>query len=1097
MRRDSSHHLGAIWEKAETLAGTDTEVQQQMKTAKDGPEHGSMYERVEADREGLTKVLAGRASCEEDREDKGAVKLWEMLCKQAEAMGGGRGGSLGGRRQTERGERWEVDETKVDAYGPGAKKRCTEVWDGGKEIGWRDADEEWWENVSMATANVTWQEDTRLLVAEGEEGGAITCDAVVEDVILRMCVRSKMVEGEGVEMMDGRRLTMEKGKMEMEKQTGAETAYAKHTKRVLELTLVGVEKEGVTQAYATDASAGEEGVGVGIWKGVGETGTEEERVRWGVRGCTCPPGWDNDDGELFGILWAVSMGYEEGKQKHGEDSKEVVMVLTDSWSMVQAVEGSWKMGGAAEGAARARAMMIEAICWYRKRMRVIMVYVPSHVGVVMNTWADAIADIYARGDPNMGWIWEMVTGKTSRAVAYKGKDGGVLNGKAYNIMKAGARKWTVDRMKEKLKGMPEVQGRWARLAKEGAGRDYRSVGEKEAGGWGAATNHRTSVAMAVRWGDHKDVPQGRAWRGRLESERRRNAPGEARWIGMCGCPCGRGKETHGRGGEGKWERQDRRRDNRRAGGRRVETWGPVEREARTWGNRYAVLSETTADVRHVHSGECSMVKQRQERVQGLKRAVEEVERVVKELGGEECEEEETGDGRIEYDEDRWHFTVKGDCWAEKEEGEIRVWIEIREVGEARMVKKGEMLLCREGNTKEEMTESLMETKEGRWPIGRVERTLVCREADTRMAASGRAAHVRGRKTLPLHRYRVKGPRAMRREARVAAARAACAVHELWTDREGDKEVREGWPKEWMQEVEKATDAIDRIRRGRKARGEEYEGLRKIMGAEMAEPKGVKKEGRRTLVAAVAAVQLAASSIRTGWVTGTRGQRERDEGVREGQEKLRVIMRMWLATVQGRKRANPWTECECRLKEGWKWGSTCECRHVSTTDVPWEWRWWRAWLWVCGKVKGQKRVTESWRRSAADNWRGRREQGKKKETGEETIVGRWTGGKWTQMRMEWRGGEGKVTQRLGDGDRAGRDENWRHMENEGRREEAVRGTTPKAARTTEETTKGGVGGGRRKWRGGEYLRYCREMKIGVWEGAWRRAGEEILPRRGVG
>jgi len=477
--------------------------------------------------------------------------------------------------------------------------------------------------------------------------------------------------------------------------------------------------------------------------------------------------------------------------------------------------------------------------------------------------------------------------------------------------------------------------------------------------------------------------------------------------------------------------------------------------------------------------------------------VEEVERVVKELGGEECEEEETGDGRIEYDEDRWHFTVKGDCWAEKEEGEIKVWIEIREVGEARMVKKGEMLLCREGNTKEEMVESLMETREGRWPIGRVERTLVCREADTRMAASGRAAHVRGRKTLPLHRYRVKGPRAMRREARVAAARAACAVHELWTDREGDKEVREGWPKEWMQEVEKATDAIDRIRRGRKARGEEYEGLRKIMGAEMAEPKGVKKEGRRTLVAAVAAVQLAASSIRTGWVTGTRGQRERDEGVREGQEKLRVIMRMWLATVQGRKRANPWTECECRLKEGWKWGSTCECRHVSTTDVPWEWRWWRAWLWVCGKVKGQKRVTESWRRSAADNWRGRREQGKKKETGEETIVGRWTGGKWTQMRMEWRGGEGKVTQRLGDGDRAGRDENWRHMENEGRREEAVRGTKPKAARTTEETTKGGVGGGRRKWRGGEYLRYCREMKIGVWEGAWRRAGEEILPRRGVG
>ena len=72
-----------------------------------------------------------------------------------------------------------------------------------------------------------------------------------------------------------------------------------------------------------------------------------------------------------------------------------------------------------------------------------------------------------------------------------------------------------------------------------------------------------------------------------------------------------------------------------------------------------------------------------------------------------------------------------------------------------------------------------------------------------------------------------------------------------------------------------------------------------------------------------------------------------------------------------------------------------------------------------------------------------------------------------------------------------------MENEGRREEAARGTTPKAVRTTEEPAKGGVGRGRRKWRGGEYLRYCMEMKIDVWEGAWRRAGEEILPRRGVG
>ena len=61
------------------------------------------------------------------------------------------------------------------------------------------------------------------------------------------------------------------------------------------------------------------------------------------------------------------------------------------------------VGGAAEGAARARAMMIEAICWYKKRMRVILVYVPSHVGIVMNTWADAIADLCSTRGENQTW----------------------------------------------------------------------------------------------------------------------------------------------------------------------------------------------------------------------------------------------------------------------------------------------------------------------------------------------------------------------------------------------------------------------------------------------------------------------------------------------------------------------------------------------------------------------------------------------------------------------------------------------------------------------------------------------------------------------
>ena len=106
-----------------------------------------------------------------------------------------------------------------------------------------------------------------------------------------------------------------------------------------------------------------------------------------------------------------------------------------------------------------------------------------------------------------------------------------------------------------------------------------------------------------------------------------------------------------------------------------------------------------------------------------------------------------------------------------------------------------------------------------------------------------------------------------------------------------------------------------------------------------------------------------------------------------------------------------------------------------------------------------------------------------------------------------------------------------MENEGRREERMRRPTSKKPATetidivgtagveaetntegaedipagvgsrnavgTITPTRGGVGGGRRKWKSGEFMRYCRDIRIDLWEGAWRRAGEEILPRRGVG
>ena len=67
-----------------------------------------------------------------------------------------------------------------------------------------------------------------------------------------------------------------------------------------------------------------------------------------------------------------------------------------------------------------------------------------------------------------------------------------------------------------------------------------------------------------------------------------------------------------------------------------------------------------------------------------------------------------------------------------------------------------------------------------------------------------------------------GKRSTKRAMHEPAVHASRSVIEF-----GETAVREmsGWASEWMAEVGKAEDAMDRIKRGRKTKGGEYEGLR--------------------------------------------------------------------------------------------------------------------------------------------------------------------------------------------------------------------------------------------------------------------------------
>ena len=273
----------------------------------------------------------------------------------------------------------------------------------------------------------------------------------------------------------------------------------------------------------------------------------------------------------------------------------------------------------------------------------------------------------------------------------------------------------------------------------------------------------------------------------------------------------------------------------------------------------------------------------------------------------------------------------------------------------------------------------------------------------------------------------------------------------------------------MTEVERAMDGMDRTQRSRRATGEEYEGLRKIMAAELAEPKGVGQAGRRKLITAIGSAQMAAASMREGWKKGTEGQWERDEGVGEMRETLNMIIRAWAGSTQRRPGWKDWHTCKCDNK-------LCTCKHVVVRqDMPFEWAWMIAWRRASGGKRGEKRTRGAWRKGP--------------ETGGEKLE--WNSvirrnGEW-EATMWNRPGETDIGRRMDD-------RSWRGRRNiiqdthggETKREGETAGG---GENTGDERGVGGKAAGRHRWRRGEFARYCRDTQVGMWEGIWRRVGEE--------
>ena len=121
---------------------------------------------------------------------------------------------------------------------------------------------------------------------------------------------------------------------------------------------------------------------------------------------------------------------------------------------------------------------------------------------------------------------------------------------------------------------------------------------------------------------------------------------------------------------------------------------------------------------------------------------------------------------------------------------------------------------------------------------------------------------------------------------------------------------------------------------------------------------------------------------------------------------------------------------------------------------------------------EKNGIEAWRRGCEGmKWR--------------TAVRKESG--WTASVWETKGGK--------DDEKKMGNREWRNWRRDRIQREADRAKEETRARR--KASEGGEAPGRRKWRMGEYTRFCRDTNIAMWDGVWRRAGEKTTTPKGDG
>ena len=294
----------------------------------------------------------------------------------------------------------------------------------------------------------------------------------------------------------------------------------------------------------------------GEWRGVGREVHPDYRreydeeiegaIRWGVvGGARLPSGFETDDAECFAVLAALRRICAECDAAGRDPADQRVLLLSDCAPVVSQIESAYRAGRAEGLRATDRGAMLEAICEYRARLGMVVVFwVPSHEGQVSNAYADAVAKMHLDAPLEAGLTAGVAECVASRPCLYERQVAGeweLWDRPAFRGTRLQAEGWVAAALADGLTPGRLMAGRadfWGALA----ARVGRPLGVEH--GDTSKAIAATALTFGLRVGEVAGVRHGDVWAKRRLAEGDGGGPctREGRW-GCAACLAARWQQA--------------------------------------------------------------------------------------------------------------------------------------------------------------------------------------------------------------------------------------------------------------------------------------------------------------------------------------------------------------------------------------------------------------------------------------------------------------------------------------------------------------------------------------------------------------------------